>query len=46
MAGDSMKKKCVLRDEWRNWDAEKRSDRLFMICPACGKSGSHVGEKK
>jgi hypothetical protein len=40
-----MSKKCPLKDEWRKWDKDKQSDRLFMICPACKKSGSHVGEK-
>ena len=35
---------CPLRNDWREWDAEKRADRAFMICPACGRNGSHVNE--
>ena len=41
----SKSKLCRLRNEWKNWDKDKQNDRLFMICPGCGKSGSHVGEK-
>lgn len=39
-------KKCPLKDEWRAWPADKRQDRLFMNCPACGAYGSHVQEVK
>ena len=35
-------KRCILADEWTTWNADKRTDRLFMVCPACGKSGSHI----
>lgn len=35
-------KNCPLQNEWKDWSKEKRSDRIFMICPACGISGSHV----
>ncbi len=40
------RKNCPLRDEWRTWSEEKQSDALFMVCPACGTNGSHVGEGK
>ena len=44
--GNSMpSKKCPLRNDWKKWDKDKQSDRLFMICPACGKNGSHVNER-
>ena len=35
-------KDCRLKDDWRNWSEEKCMDRLFMVCPACGKRGCHV----
>lgn len=37
-------KRCPLREDWRTWGADKRSDRLFMSCPGCGVYGSHVAD--
>ena len=36
--------KCPLSRDWLAWSPEKQADRLFMICPACGQYGSHVGQ--
>lgn len=33
---------CPLQNDWKNWSEDKKRDRLFMICPACKVSGSHV----
>lgn len=33
---------CPLKNDWLAWSTDKRSDRLFMICPACKVRGSHV----
>jgi hypothetical protein len=33
---------CPLRDDYKGWSEEKKSDRLFMSCPGCGSYGSHV----
>ena len=35
---------CRLSQDWLAWSPEKQADRLFMICPACGQYGSHVGQ--
>ena len=39
-----MTEPCRLAGDWRGWDAQKRADRLYMACPACGQQGSHVGQ--
>ena len=36
-------KECRLIEDWKNYSEEKQEDLLFMVCPACGIGGCHVG---
>lgn len=38
-----MKRKCPLADDWKSYSEDKKRDRLFENCPACGVYGCHVG---
>ena len=46
MTTTTTSKNCSLRYEWLNWSEDKKSDRLFMLCPQCKSYGSHIGESK